>query len=138
MEILSVGNVVSFFYPAANYEGARPDLEQRQIRITKVRDLRDEPLDLVTMTICPTLRRGTVLVTGLDLQKGVERSFYVESMTELRACGRVFDGPCEVRILETDSDNEVVHRGTADSSLLFARLWMENPLGMAVAISPAR
>lgn len=45
-----------------------------------VRDTQEEPLDPETLHSNPMLRRGRWLVTGVDLDKDAERSFYVESM----------------------------------------------------------
>jgi hypothetical protein len=75
--------VISFLYPCANYCGIRPRLERRRLLVQEVRDVSRSPLDPVTLTREPQLRRGRWLVTGLDLMRGAERSFYLESMTDL-------------------------------------------------------
>lgn len=81
---LVVNELVGFYYPAANYRGVRRRrMEFRRVLITAIRDLRDDPIR-DDEEIEPNLNRGTMLVTGLDLDKNAERSFYVESMAELR------------------------------------------------------
>ena len=84
MEALRIDSVVEFFYPAANYRGARFRWERRRLLVEKVRDLTAEPLDPMTVQLDPELRRGRVLVTGQDLDRLGERSFYVDSMRNVR------------------------------------------------------
>jgi hypothetical protein len=80
-----VGTAIEFLYPAANYRRVRPRWERRRIRIDGVRRLADSPLDPLTLELEPELWRGETLVRGLDLDKGQERSFYVERMREVRS-----------------------------------------------------
>ena len=51
--------------------------------VASVRDLKRQPLDPETGQINPTLNRGRYLVTGEDLDKGAERSFYLNSMVDI-------------------------------------------------------
>lgn len=78
------GAIIRFDYPAANYRGARPRLEPRAVRVVEVRDLVAKPLDPTTVAIDPELARDRYLVTGQDLDRGAERSFYLASMRRLR------------------------------------------------------
>lgn len=84
---LAKGMVLEFEYPTANYFGARLRWERRRLRVESVRDLAAAPLDPLTLTIDPQLRRGRWLVTGVDLDRGAERSFYLESMRDMRSDG---------------------------------------------------
>ncbi len=82
---LQPGRAYSLEYPRHNYRQLPPATESRKIVVTSIRDMLDEPLDQVTETLNPLLKRGRWLVTGMDLDKDVERSFYVESMNQVRA-----------------------------------------------------
>lgn len=73
------GRVVSGLYPAANYYGVRLRYEPRRLLVESVRVLRNEPLEAETLELDPMLIRGRVLVTGIDLDKNAERTFYLES-----------------------------------------------------------
>lgn len=86
---LEIGSLVQFLYPRHNFRGVvRDTMELRRISVTAVRDIRDDPLTSDDILREPNLRRGRLLVTGYDLDKHAERSFYVESMAELRELDR--------------------------------------------------
>lgn len=74
------GECYSFEYPRHNFHGVRSHFETRRIRVTSVRDVWASPLDRVTIELQPILRRGRLLITGEDLDKHAERSFYVDSI----------------------------------------------------------
>jgi len=74
-----VGKVIVGMYPRHNFQGVPTYCERRQVLVVKVRVLRREPLDALTPTINPLLNRGDTLITGTDLDKHEERSFYLES-----------------------------------------------------------
>ena len=90
--VLAAGVRLRFEYPAANYLGVPPRWEPRQVFVERVRVLDAEPLDPLTIPRNPLLDRGRVLVTGRDIDKGEERSFYVESMREVQVV-ECFDPP---------------------------------------------
>lgn len=79
-----------FLYPAANYLQARQRLDRRRLRVESIRDLRQQPLDPQTIELDPMLNRGRTLVTGWDLDKDAERTFYLESMQGLRQLPRCY------------------------------------------------
>lgn len=86
---LTPGSLIQFFYPRHNFIGVRRETQElRRLLVTAVRDTRDEPLESATFVYEPNLRRGRLIVTGYDLDKHAERSFYVESMSELRELDR--------------------------------------------------
>lgn len=74
------GRDYEFSYPRHNFHRIRSRLETRRLRVTNVRDVEKEPLDPVTVAMQPLLNRGRYLVTGQDLDKGAERTFYVEAI----------------------------------------------------------
>ena len=74
------GRAYSFDYPRHNFDGVLSKLERRRIKVESIRDLREDPLERITFEIQPLLRRGRLLITGIDLDKGQERSFYLTSM----------------------------------------------------------
>ena len=80
---LQHGHDYSFLYPRHNFHGVVSRLEPRRIRVESIRDLDADPLDPETSAIQPLVRRSRWLVTGLDLDKQAERSFYVDSMKVL-------------------------------------------------------
>ena len=81
---LRPGCAYSFLYPRHNYAGLPDRSELRRVRVTSIRDTRREPLDSTTVPLNPTLQRGRWLVTGHDLDRDAERSFYVTSMVGAR------------------------------------------------------
>ena len=86
---VNVGQAIEFDYPAANYHGVKQRLERRRLRVERIRDLAAEPLDPLTPILDPNLRRGRLLAIGTDLDRGAERSFYLDSMQEVKP----IDGP---------------------------------------------
>jgi hypothetical protein len=78
------GRAYSFFYPRHNYRQLPTTTELRRIEVVSIRDTRRNPLDPTTHPLNPLLKRGRWLVTGRDLDKDAERSFYAESMTNIR------------------------------------------------------
>lgn len=74
-----IGDVLEFLYPIDNrFEVDPPELEWRQVRINHVQDLTTTPIDAAAVASDSTLRRGRWLVTGLDLERQVIRSFYLD------------------------------------------------------------
>ena len=69
-----------FLYPSINFNCLVSGMEERRILVERVRDTELEPLDEETFDSHPYTNRGRLLVTGIDLDKNEERSFYVESM----------------------------------------------------------
>lgn len=75
---------VTFDYPRHNYYGVpQSRWERRRIRVTVIRDLMELPLDPITGGLNPLLRRGRWLVSGYDLDRCEERSFYFEAMQNI-------------------------------------------------------
>ncbi len=79
------GRSYKFLYPAINFECLRliSPMVERRILVSQIRDTAAEPLDDETLAIHPYTNRGRWLVTGIDLEKFEERSFYVESMVSV-------------------------------------------------------
>lgn len=81
---LRLGCAYSFRYPRYNYFGLPGRTEFRRVIVQAVRDTRHEPLEELTVSSNPSLRRGRWLVTGHDLDRDAGRSFYVDSMTDIQ------------------------------------------------------
>jgi hypothetical protein len=81
---LQPGRAYSFDYPRHNYRQLPTKTEPRRIAVISVRDTREKPLDHVTASLNPWLNRSRWLVTGRDLDKDGERSFYLDSMTNIQ------------------------------------------------------
>lgn len=81
---LRCGRAYCFYYPRYNYLGLPPRLERRRVHVEVLRDLDDNPLDVTTCPRNPLLRRGRWLMTGFDLDREAQRSFYLESMTQVQ------------------------------------------------------
>lgn len=80
----AIGQVIEYDYPRHNFEGVPGRrMERRAIRVDSIRDLELQPLADETMAQNPLQRRSQYLVTGYDLRKHAERSFYVGSMENL-------------------------------------------------------
>ncbi|WP_397570688.1 hypothetical protein [Schlesneria sp. T3-172] len=84
-KLIVVGACIRFEYPAHNFRNVTSKLEPRRLRITSIRDTAAEPVEEQWVALNPTLLRGRYLVTGEDLDKGEERSFYVERMEKVEA-----------------------------------------------------
>ena len=78
------GRTYEFRYPRHNFHGVLSAQEPRRVLVTAVRDLVEDPIERETFDLQPLLRRGRYLVTGQDLDKNAERSFYVESIRGAR------------------------------------------------------
>ncbi len=74
------GRSYRFLYPSINFGCLISGMEERRILVEQVRDTELEPVDEETSNSNPFIKRGRWLVTGVDLDKMEERSFYVESM----------------------------------------------------------
>ena len=81
---LMSGRAYSFAYPRHNYEFVPKSFETRRVLINRVQDMRETPVPQQIREENPLLIRGRWLVTGIDLHKKAERSFYVESMSDVR------------------------------------------------------
>lgn len=108
---LRPGCAYSFNYPRHNFRGILSSLERRRLIVSSVRDTRREPLDEATTELQPSLQRGRWLVTGQDLDKEAERTFYVESMRGLTEMppsqiSRQLTGPALYLVID---NGEVVH-----------------------------
>jgi hypothetical protein len=55
----------------------------RELQVHRVRRLESQPLQEVTLAMRPEVRRGSVLITGIDLGKQAFRAFYLEHMEAL-------------------------------------------------------
>lgn len=118
----AVGQILEFDYPRHNYHLVRSKLERRRVLVERIRDLRTEPLDGVTVQLDPLKRRGLVLVTGRDLDKRAERSFYLESMLP-------FAGPRNPWLVVIDGDpSRIVYEAAdADEANAWADDWNSFP-----------
>lgn len=77
------GRMYRFLYPSINFTCLPSKMDERRVLVKTIRDLELEPLNQETLESHPFTNRGRWLVTGIDLDKGEERTFYVESMSEL-------------------------------------------------------
>jgi hypothetical protein len=80
-ELLS--RCVCFGYPRHNIHGIPSKIERRRMRVLGIRDCHKNPIEQETMELHPGCRRGRWLLTGLDLDRCDERSFWYESMTDV-------------------------------------------------------
>ena len=81
---MKLGRSYSFRYPAHNFHGVVSKLEDRRITVESIRDLVKEPIEHEWFELNPLIRRSRYLVTGRDLDKKAERSFYTESMKDIK------------------------------------------------------
>lgn len=82
--ILQPGRAYSFDYPRYNYRQLPVKSEPRKVLIQSVRDTLADPLHDQTLSLNPLLLRGRWLITGVDLERDSERSFYFESMINIK------------------------------------------------------
>ena len=102
------GRSYRFLYPSINFGCLiMSGLDERRILVEQVRDTEMEPLDEETRNSNPFIKRGRWLVSGIDLDKMEERSFYVESMVAVmeigrhsQECGLKKSAPLNVLIME--------------------------------------
>jgi len=98
-----VGKLLVGLYPRHNFQGVPSYCERRQVLVEKVRVLRREPLDAITPTINPLLNRGKTLITGTDLDKHEERSFYLESFRIWETFDYVAEPAVEIEVVAVRS-----------------------------------
>lgn len=128
------GSTIRFDYPAANYKGVRPRMERRLMRVERVRPLAEQPLHPITTELEPMLNRGEVLVTGQDLDKDAERSFYLERMEQVEPVA-IYDGPFDVVLCDDESSAEVVCKApTILAAIAWVKEWLQEPLGLIVGV----
>ena len=85
------GRTYRFLYPSINFNCLiMSGLDERRVLVERVRDTELELLDDETLESNPFIKRGRWLVTGINLEKGEERSFYVESMVAVVEIGDHF------------------------------------------------
>ena len=134
---IEVGQVIEFSYPRHNYLGvANRSRERRRLRIEQIRSLDQSPLAPITLSSDPLLCRGRRLVTGYDLRRRAERSFYVEQMADVIAL-EIAEQKLNVYLLGEGSAPEPVY--TAESSeeaAAFVEQWCLNPHGLTIAVAP--
>lgn len=92
-----VGKVALFEYPVHNSFGLPLEYTWRRVLVTDIRDLDYEPLSAIAIEKRPLVRRGHLLVTGIDKDIVQERKYYTAAM---RRCQ-----PEALRIVLID-DNE--------------------------------
>ena len=81
------GRSYRFLYPSINFNCLISGMDERRILVERVRDTENEQLDEETLSSNPFTKRGRWLVTGIDLDKMEERSFYVEAMVAVMEIG---------------------------------------------------
>jgi hypothetical protein len=89
------GRSYRFLYPSINFRCLPSKLDERRILVKRIRDLVMEPLDEETLESNPFIKRGRWLVTGIDLEKGAERSFYLESMVAVMEIQNQSSSACD-------------------------------------------
>ncbi len=113
---VEVNRVIRFLYPRHNCPGMASKLEPRRVKVEKVRDLTQQPLDPLTLATAPALNRSRFLVTGTDLDKLAERSFYLDSMQLLPEPSK--------RFTVVDGDNETIFTTDSQAALAaFVEAW---------------
>ena len=94
------GHSYKFLYPSINFKCLISGMDERRLRVDRVRDTEIEPLVEETLYLNPFIKRGRWLVTGIDLDKMEERSFYVESMIAVMELGGQVMGTNQKRVLD--------------------------------------
>jgi hypothetical protein len=122
-----VGKVVEILYPIRNEIGSRPRLRARRILVETVRDLLLEPLTPEDVARRPYVRRGRFLLTGMDLSKGAQRSFYLDWNRVRR-----------LQVLHGDGAPTKICSGkTRFEATCFAEMCSQLPRGMKITIKAA-
>ena len=102
---VNVGSSYSGFYLRYNYHGLPEKREPRRFTVLEVRDTKKNPIEAETKKLNPSLNRGRWLARCWDLDKGAERSFYLESMKHLSELPEeeiIESLPCSSRYLVID------------------------------------
>ena len=81
------GRSYRFLYPSINFNCLISGMDEHRLLVERIRDIESEPLVEGTLNSNPFIKRGRWLVTGIDLDKMEERSFYVESMIAVMEIG---------------------------------------------------
>lgn len=136
------GCAYSFDYPSHNFRGIHSNLERRRLLVLSVRDTTRQPLEAATHSLQPLLHRGRYLVTGHDLDKKSERTFYAESMLGLRTLAKselpcvqfaVIDQSQLLTIVDDSSSARAFARGRGDGSIVIS---IDNDEQVSPKVSP--
>ncbi len=102
LETIVIGDCLEGQYPRHNLMGFRTGkYVKRTFIVRQIRNLNIAPLSKQTLKQTPAICRGDILLTGLDLDSGEERSFYVASFKSLRKVEpRMEEKPLRVLILD--------------------------------------
>lgn len=128
LAVFEVGSFIRFLYPRHNYRGVRSRLEQRRFKVEQIRYTDVEPIESETIELDPLLDRGAVLLTGIDLDKNSERSFYLHSMAQIEVIGQpTFGGEVEppklFAVAELSSGKVVARCMPQEQAEGFAQSW---------------
>lgn len=130
---------ISFRYPRHNFNGIRSRAEHRKLLIQRVRHLDMEPLHESTVPSQPLLRRGHTLVTGIDLDKGEQRSFYYESMEEVEVLGECKEGKHRVYVFDPSGELPPALAYATDNiaqAWLWVQRWEDDHQGHTAVLWP--
>lgn len=77
------GSLLRFEYPVHNRFDLPLEYRPRTVRVASIRKVGREPLSVVSVLKRPLIRRGSILIRGVDLDCGELRQFYLEAMRGL-------------------------------------------------------
>jgi hypothetical protein len=111
------GKFARFLYPRVNSDAIKSYLELRTVQIVDVRDTKKQPLEPATIRDNPLIRRGRFLLITRDLNKGADRKFYLDSISQLevsrtpRLAASKEPGPCHVALAYGSELREIADDG---------------------------
>lgn len=108
------GERIEFSYPVNNtVEATQIAFRRRHIEVVKTRDLVSSPLTPVEFLRRPFVRRSRWLLTGVEVETGQWRNFYVGASREFRAPGTLRIGLYQP---EERRPRKILTRGFGDST----------------------
>jgi hypothetical protein len=119
------GERIEFSYPIENNIASPPLFSRRRIQVVRSRDLVSHPLTPSEFLRRPFVRRSRWLLTGIELDTGEWRNFYLGATREFRAPGTLRIG---LYLPDESFPRKIISRGfedcPAERRKLVKLLWM--------------
>lgn len=78
----NVGKIVEFDYPSHNRLDLPIEYVRRRVLVTEYVDIVQQPIDIESFLYRPLVRRGSLLIVGIDQHVKGERRFWFQAMRD--------------------------------------------------------
>lgn len=131
LAVLKVNSAVEFMSPRMG------QLKRRRLVVERIQDTAVDPLDPMVAERIPRSCQGRYILTGMDLDRGEQRSFAIEFISNVRAVAERV-GKLNLYLLEEGSDPERIYVAECPrEAAAYVEQWCNNPYGLTIAAAPA-